>query len=116
LPGNPVAALVGFVLFAQAAIDRLRGRNVRIGRISAISTEQLYGGEGRTDAIRGHLGIDAHARIAFSPAGNRGSGIVSSLKEVDCLALIPENRSDMAAGEAVEVCPIGVSMFKDGAN
>lgn len=106
LPGNPVAAFVGFVLFGAAAIRALAGRSDQ-SRIKAIAEAPIRGGLGRTDAIRGVVqwGSDGVARIA--PSVNRGSGVISTLLGVDCIILLGEDRDTVRAGDPVEICLVG---------
>jgi len=103
LPGNPVAAFVGFELLVRPAIDRLSGKIPDQQVMSATLIEPVTGGLGRTDAIRGHAWIDDTGRVAVVPAGNRGSGVVSSLAEANCLIILPEEIAAVGAADTVQI-------------
>jgi len=103
LPGNPVAAFVGFELLVRPAIDRLSGKESDQQLMSATLLESVTGGLGRTDAIRGHARIDDAGQVVVIPAGNRGSGVVSSLTEANCLIILPEETATAGAGDTVQI-------------
>ncbi|MEZ4532799.1 MAG: molybdopterin molybdotransferase MoeA [Thermomicrobiales bacterium] len=103
LPGNPVAAFVGFEFFGRLAIGLLSGRKDDSDRRFALATEPLTGARGRTDVIRGHVRIDSAGQLWIAPTVHRGSGIVSSLLAVNGLAILPESIERIEAGQPVEI-------------
>lgn len=107
LPGNPIAAFVGFELFGRLAIDVLAGmgsdRAPRMARV----TERVSGSIGRTDAIRGFARIDGSGQVWVTPTTNRGSGAIATLPESSCLILLPESVESVAAGDPVEIRWVG---------
>jgi len=103
LPGNPVAAFVGFELLVRPAIDWLSGKSADQQVMPATLLEPVLGGLGRTDAIRGRAWIDGTGRVLVIPAGNRGSGVVSSLAEANCLIILPEETAAAATGDTVQI-------------
>lgn len=102
LPGNPVAAFVGFLLFGRPAIEQLMSRQ-RNPPIRALAVDSMSGSTGRLDALRGYGFIDADSVLRVDPVQNRGSGIVSSLPAANCLILLPEDVTTVDAGESVEI-------------
>ncbi len=107
LPGNPVAAFVGFELFGRLAIDLVAGRTSdRIMR-SARTAEPLAGTRGYTDALRGHAWTDEAGQLFVTPNERRGSGIVSSLPAANCLIVLPETTESVRQGETVEIRWVG---------
>jgi molybdopterin molybdotransferase len=102
LPGNPVAAFVGFLLLGRTAIEHAMGRP-QDQPAQAISTEMLVGSSQRFDALRGHAELGHDSVLRFTPVQRRGSGIVSALLGTNCLALLPEGRERIDVGEAVEI-------------
>lgn len=103
LPGNPVAAFVGFELLARAAIERLAGREFDLNHSMAILSESVASAIGRTDALRGHARVDETGQLTVRPTGNRGSGVVSSLVEANCLIIVPETVDTLAPGAVVQI-------------
>lgn len=102
LPGNPVAALVGFLLLAGPALRHLGGHPHRMPWF-ARAAHPLVGGANRLDALRGFAEPDSAGFLRVWPVENRGSGIISSLRQANCLILLDEGRDQVAAGEAVEI-------------
>lgn len=98
LPGNPVAAVVGFELFGRVLIDRLAGKSAKPA-VRAIAAESIAGSLGRTDAVRGIAWHDSSGRLLTAPIENRGSGVLSSLPEANCLILLPEDVPSVEPGE-----------------
>jgi molybdopterin molybdotransferase len=107
LPGNPVAALVSFELFGRLAIDRLAGCPVDTTRQIAITSERINGAIGRTEVLRGAAWVDAQGHLRVTQNERRGSGIVSSLPEANCLIVLPEAVEWAESGDPVEIRWIG---------
>jgi molybdopterin molybdotransferase len=106
LPGNPVAAFVGFLLLGRPVIERAVSRP-HPQPVLAIATEPLTGSSQRFDAIRGHAEAGPDSVLRVTPLRQRGSGVVSSLLAANCLALLPEGIERVDAGEAVEIRWVG---------
>ncbi len=106
LPGNPVAAFVGFELLGRLAIGRL-GHRPPESAATAILTESVRGGLGRVDAIRGRARIGDGGQVLVAPAGKGGSGMVASLTETNCLILLPEEAGGASAGDTVRIRWVG---------
>lgn len=102
LPGNPVSAMVTFLLFARPAVAAMSATARGAQRIEAILDRPLAKQPGRAHAIRCRLDLREdgwHAR----PTGEQGSHVLTSMLGADGLALLPEDRDDLAAGELVTV-------------
>jgi molybdopterin molybdotransferase len=102
LPGNPVAAFVGFLLLGRPFIEHAMARSRR-RPVQAISTETLVGSSQRVDALRGHAELGHDSVLRFTPEQPRGSGVVSALLKANCLALVPEGSERIDADQAVEI-------------
>jgi molybdopterin molybdotransferase len=105
LPGNPVSAMVTFLLLARAAIDALLGSNPDRHRTSAILDEDYAKKPGRAHAVRCRLELAEdgwHARTT----GEQGSHILTSMLGAEALALIPTDSGSVSAGERVEIEPL----------
>lgn len=106
LPGNPVSAFIGFMVFVQPALERLSGlQTEELPRVSAI-LEEAVESDGRESYLRAILqtrdGIP-HARLT----GHQGSGNLFSLVQANALLIIPSGVKSLAPGARVEAWPIG---------
>ena len=106
LPGNPVSALMGFRLFVVPALDAMLGRSEEHHPLKATADEPLEGAVGRTTVIRCRTTLQDdgwHVR----PTKSQESHILTSMLGVDALALVPEDRDGIEAGEPVEIEFVG---------
>jgi len=103
LPGNPVAAMISFELFARPAIRKMLGypdwewRSVEARLRTAIERNDSYRHYLRVRLLPGEHGLTAEL------TGDQGSGILTSLVQADGLAVLPEERTLLAAGDRVRV-------------
>jgi molybdopterin molybdotransferase len=103
LPGNPVSAVVTFVLFAAPALRALQGAAPPHGsELKAVLGTSLALDPRRAQAIRVRLEHDPGRTIAL-PNGPQSSHIVSSLLGADGLALLDRGQGEIGAGEPVTV-------------
>jgi molybdopterin molybdotransferase len=104
LPGNPVAAAVGFEAFAKPAIKRMLGlRDVSSETVSARLTEQIENTGHRRQFVRATLEGNAGDGYTVRSAGAQGSGMLSSLTRANSLMIIPEDVAVARPGMMVEV-------------
>jgi len=102
LPGNPVSALMAFRLFVVPALDAMLGRQRVVHPTMATADEELPGARGRTTIVRCRTSLQDdgwHVR----PTRSQDSHILTSMLGIDALALVPEDRDAIAAGEPVEI-------------
>ena len=106
LPGNPVSAMVSFELFARPAILKMLG-------IADLSQPTLRAT--MLEDVRGKPGFRYYLRVALEMregsyyarlTGEQGSGILLSMVRAQGLAIIPEDKGSLRAGESVQVIPI----------
>jgi len=102
LPGNPVSALVTFVLLVRPCLRALAGADPASGHVRAILDSGYAKQPGRTHAVRCSLRIDSDGWHA-EPTGAQGSHVLTSLLGADGLAMIPAPSSGVGAGETVDV-------------
>lgn len=101
LPGNPVAALVGFDVFVRAALQLQLGqregrRNPRArGRLGRKIASALN----RTDFVRVKLAGDGEVE----PLRVGGSGVLTSVTGADGFIIVPRDDEGLEAGTEVEV-------------
>ena len=102
LPGNPVSAMVTFLLLARPAIEALLGLTVERHRPTAILDEEYAKKPGRTHAVRCRLELRDDGWHARS-TGAQGSHVLTSMLGADALAIVPTDSGTVAAGERVEI-------------
>ena len=104
LPGNPVSALVSFHVFVAPALRAMAGRPERSyppGYVPAVAAEPFRSVPGKMEFLRVVLDDD-QARLA----GGQGSHMLGSLAAADALAVIPEDVTEVQAGDEVECLPL----------
>jgi molybdopterin molybdotransferase len=102
LPGNPVSAMVTFLLFARPAIRAMLGASDARRRASAILAEPYAKKPGRAHAIRVRLELGEDGWRA-TPTKEQGSHVLTSMLGADALAFLPAEHGDFAGGERVEI-------------
>ncbi len=106
LPGNPASAFVTFHAFVAPFLRAMLGSERPEGTtVAAVAESVLASPAGLTQFLRVRLlpptGPDQLPRCALS--GPQGSGLVRSLRDADGLAVIPEGRARIEAGEPTQV-------------
>jgi molybdopterin molybdotransferase len=105
LPGNPVASLLGFMLFVRPALYKRAGRRRLFPDTwQARVTQPLRKKVGRREFKRGVMRFGDEG-WEVRTTGPQGSGILSSMVAGNCLIVLEEARGDVAAGELVTVEP-----------
>jgi molybdopterin molybdotransferase len=102
LPGNPVSAMVTFVLFVRPALLAMQGGPPEGMRTSATLGQGYEKPAGRAHALRCRLELATSGWVAH-PAPAQGSHVVTSMLDADCLAFIPTETTSVAGGERVAV-------------
>lgn len=102
LPGNPVSAMVTFLLLARPAIEAMLGLAGERHRATAILDEEYVKSPGRAHAVRCRLELRDDGWHARS-TGAQGSHVLTSMLGADALAIIPTDSGTVAAGRRVEV-------------
>jgi molybdopterin molybdotransferase len=98
LPGNPVSAMVTFLLFARPALVALQGGDPALRRARARLAAPVARGPGRDECVRVRL----DGGVA-TPTGDQSSHRLASMLGADALALVPRGDGDLAAGAEVDV-------------
>ena len=106
LPGNPVAVMVTFLAFVQPALKlRMGMTKVEPLSVPAISTHAIKKSPGRTEYQRGVLSMNSDAVLQVELTGKQGAGRLSSMSLANCLIVLPDSVSAVAAGDTVTVWP-----------
>jgi len=103
LPGNPVAAMIGFEVFVRPLISRLMEADEELtSKIKGRLTRRIASVQGfRTfNRVRVRRGGD---QLSVEPMRLTGSGILTSMTKANGILVIPEDVEGYEAGEEVEV-------------
>jgi len=106
LPGNPVSTMVCFELYARPAVLKMQGHAALFRRTVRAVTDERITTSGRLmhflrAVLREEAGI---LRVCLT--GPQGSGILTSMARANALVIVPEDRSDVPAGETLVVIPL----------
>lgn len=102
LPGNPVAAMVGFALFARPLFLALAGAGFappQFVELPAAFSMKKRGG--RSEVLRARLCRHDSGRLAVARIEREGSGILTSMTEAEGLVLLSEAVEHVAPGDLV---------------
>ncbi|MDT8343677.1 MAG: molybdopterin molybdotransferase MoeA, partial [Thermohalobaculum sp.] len=108
LPGNPVAAFVGWHVFGRRLVAALTGADHQPRRMLARLADGAIRRPGRCEfrpARVAGVGADGLPRLTLAPA--EFSARVAALAHADGLALIPAETDRLAPGDMVEFEPLG---------
>jgi molybdopterin molybdotransferase len=104
LPGNPVAALVSFYVFAQEALWTLAGAiEPAMPRLQARCAEPIRKRPGRTEFQRAVVERSAEGGWQVRLTGAQGSGMLRSMSQANALLVLGDEQGSVAVGEWVEV-------------
>jgi len=108
LPGNPVAVMVSFYLFARPALLRMMGATAAAARpllLRARAATAMRKRPGRTEYQRGIVapGPDGAPQVRLT--GAQGSGILSSMTAANCIVVLAHGQGNVAAGDMVDILP-----------
>jgi molybdopterin molybdotransferase len=106
LPGNPVAAMVAFEVFARPAILKLSGQLSWDKAILRAVLDEVVTNSGRCHFMRAFVRLEEdgyHVTTRGSGVQVQGSGILTSLVWANCLVVVPENVTYLPAGASIEV-------------
>ncbi|MEO9323311.1 gephyrin-like molybdotransferase Glp [Nocardioides sp. C4-1] len=106
LPGNPVSSYLSFEMFVRPALRRMMGIAPESRRpVRARLTHRVGSPPGRRQFLRGtvSLGADGITVTEVEPVGGSGSHLVGDLAASDALIVVPEDVTEVAAGEQVTV-------------
>ena len=106
LPGNPVAAMVTFILIGRPLILRLGGAvNIQpaVYRVPADFIHRKK--KNRREFVRARLDLDEDGVRRARKFGASGAGILSSLVGADGLVALPEDMTQLDRGSMVDFLP-----------
>jgi molybdopterin molybdotransferase len=103
-PGNPVAALVTFYVFARDALLRLAGALPEpVPLLRARSVAPIRKRPGRSEYQRGIVSLAPEGGWQVRLTGAQGAGILRSMSEANALVVLGHDQGAVAAGDEVSV-------------
>lgn len=104
LSGNPVAAMIGFDVFAKPLIRRMLGLKQAEPRptVSAKITRRVNAALGRRTFVRVRVS-QSRGEFLAEPVSTKGSGLISTMTKSNGYVMVPENREGLEEGEIVSV-------------
>ena len=104
LPGNPVAALVGFYVFARDALLQLAGAESEpLPVLQARCTSAIRKRPGRTEFQRAVVEPTPQGPWQVRLTGSQGAGVLRSMSEANALLVLGHGQGSVAAGDLVDV-------------
>ncbi len=103
LPGNPVSSMVSFEQFVRPSLLKMMGhKNLFRPLVEAVLKEEISKKPGRRHFMRAKLSLEEN-RYVVTTTGPQGSGILNSMVEANSLVIVPEEVTEIKAGEKVRV-------------
>jgi molybdopterin molybdotransferase len=104
LPGNPVAAIVGFEVFGRPVVCKMLGMKQSEPRVTlqAKMTRRVATALGRRNFVRVHV-FRRDGQVLAEPVSARGSGLLSTMTRANGYVIVPENREGLEEQELVSV-------------
>ena len=106
LPGNAASAQTAFRVLVVPAIYGMLGRSLTLHTARGVAETDLPGAIGRTSVIRCHAEMHDDG-WHVTPNGDQRSHILTSMLGVPVLALVPDDREVLRAGERVDIEFVG---------
>jgi len=106
LPGNPVAAMVTFMVIARPMVKILSGnRDVQATLFKVSSGFAYEKKKGRREWVRARLERDGDGNLTAMKYPEGGSGILMSMVASDGLVQLEEDIETISAGDAISFLP-----------
>jgi len=103
LPGNPVSAFVSFEVFVRPALRKMLGvEPLHRPFLRAVTADALRAPAGKRQYARARLETRDGASVV-SLVGGSGSHLIASLAHANALIVLPEDVTEVAAGDEVDV-------------
>ena len=107
IPGEPVAALVAFEVFVRPAIRLMLGKRQLFRRtVQAISGQQLMSPLGYRQYLHGTVMRHPDGGYVVEPVGDGTEALLARMARANCLIVIDEDVTEVAAGGLVTVMPL----------
>lgn len=105
LPGNPVSAIVTYLLFVAPAVDQLAGAApARALVLRAKIQHSVPHTPGRREYMRGALRME-DGELVVRATGDQSSNRLSTFADANCLIVIDEDATQIPTGSSVNAIP-----------
>ena len=102
LPGNPVAAIITFLMFVKSYIYKMNGRDELSIKYHLVASDfNFTKKKERTEWLRGKL-FEKNSKIFAKKYFSEGSGILSSVANTDGIIEIPDNKKYIKRGDMIK--------------
>ncbi len=106
LPGNPVAAMVTFMVIARPLVCWLSGlSDAEPARYRVVSGFEHTKKTGRREWVRARLATDTTGQLTAFKDHSGGAGILTSMVGADCLVELDEDIEHVSPGDDILVLP-----------
>ena len=107
LPGNPVAVMVTFLRIVRPMVIRLSGGEETAPRLFSVRSGFAYRKKpGRREWVRVRLSDQSDGYWDAERFGGDGAGVLTSMMGADGLVELPEDTTEVAAGDLVDYLPL----------
>ncbi|MEN8375388.1 MAG: gephyrin-like molybdotransferase Glp [Gemmatimonadota bacterium] len=107
LAGNPVSALLTFLILVRPALLRLAGQAALLAPVIDVrAAERLGSRPGLVHLLRVRLEPDGAGGWLARGAGAQGSGVLSTLAAADALVVVPLDSDGVEEGESARAIPL----------
>ncbi|GAA3932068.1 molybdopterin molybdotransferase MoeA [Litoribacillus peritrichatus] len=106
LPGNPVSAIVTFMLLARPALEQFSGQAVQpLAMLPAKLSQSVRKRPGRMDFQRANYKVSEAGELVVTPFNSQSSGVLSSIAESNCFIVLARDQGSVDEGAQVEILP-----------
>ena len=102
LPGNPVSAFVGCMVFVLPVIFKLSGREQPLLRRDTAILGEAVESDGRESYLRAEV-TRQDGRLVAKLTGHQGSGNLFSLVQANALLIVPSGVKSLPSGSEAEI-------------
>jgi molybdopterin molybdotransferase len=107
LPGYPVSAFVGFMIFVRSAIAKMGGFEDRTYQVERVKLGEPVNSDGRESYLRARLVDKDGEKVAYL-SGHQGSGNLFSLTQANALIIVPSGVKSLPAFSVVDAWSIEI--------
>lgn len=102
LPGNPVSAYIGFLVFGVPAIQKMSGSLPSRPLLLSAILKHAIESDGRESYLRAKVTLE-DGRLISELTGHQGSGNLLSLVQANALLIVPSGVKSLPAGSMVDL-------------
>jgi molybdopterin molybdotransferase len=102
LPGNPVSAFVGFLVYVRPALDRLSGKGESLSLHLTARLVEPIESDGRESYLRAMV-FQENGELMVRLTGHQGSGNIFSMVQANALLIVPSGVKSLPANSDAEI-------------